>query len=117
MKPLTPIEAQGLSAYVALPAAGCGPLLLVLQEIFGVNRNIRELCDLYAEEGYVAVAPDLFWRQGIGIDIDPGAVNGMERALACLDKFDDVSAMRDINATIDFAQKAFGCQGPVAAVG
>lgn len=117
MKPLTPIEAQGLSAYVALPAAGCGPLLLVLQEIFGVNRNIRELCDLYAEEGYVAVAPDLFWRQGIGIDIDPGAVDGMERALACLEKFDDVSAMRDINATIDFAQKAFGCQGPVAAVG
>lgn len=73
MTHLTPIGGEGLGAYVALPAAGTGPLLVVLQEIFGVNANIRALCDEYAQEGYVAIAPDLFWRQGRGIDIDPSS--------------------------------------------
>lgn len=117
MTHLTPIGTAGLAAYVALPAAGHGPLLLVLQEIFGVNANIRALCDGYAQEGYVAVAPDLFWRQGPGVDIDPSAPQAMDRALALLQRFDDELAMQDLAQTIDFARARHGCGGEVAAVG
>ncbi|MBS0425704.1 MAG: dienelactone hydrolase family protein [Proteobacteria bacterium] len=117
MKALTPIGAQGLGAYVALPEEGKGPLLLVLQEIFGVNGNIRALCDAYGEEGYVAIAPDLFWRQQPGVELDPAAADAMPQALAFLDKFDDGEAMEDIRATIAFARENLECTGEVGAVG
>ena len=48
--------------YLATPANGSGPGLLLLQEIFGVNPEMRALADRYAEEGYVVLVPDLFWR-------------------------------------------------------
>ena len=114
---LTSISPEGLGAYIAMPAAGQGPLLLVLQEIFGVNSNIRALCDDYAAEGYVAVAPDLFWRQGVGIDIDPNTDGAMEPALALLGKFDDEQAMDDIAKTIAYARSHLGCTGKIAALG
>ena len=49
-------------AYAALPNTGSGPGILVIQEIFGVNAFIRRTCDHFASMGYLAVAPDLFWR-------------------------------------------------------
>ena len=49
-------------AYVALPAAGFGPGVVVLQEIFGVNQVMRDITDWYAARGFVAICPDLFWR-------------------------------------------------------
>jgi carboxymethylenebutenolidase len=48
--------------YLTVPASGSGPGILLLQEIFGVNSSMREVADYYAEEGYVVLAPDLFWR-------------------------------------------------------
>ncbi|PZQ77371.1 MAG: carboxymethylenebutenolidase [Variovorax paradoxus] len=117
MSSLIPIGQDGLSVHMSLPASGSGPLLLVLQEIFGINANIRALCDEFAAEGYVAMAPDLFWRQGRGIDIDPAAPDAMARALALLERFDDGEAMRDIDAAISFARSQYGCSGPVASVG
>ena len=55
--------------YVAVPAAGKGPGIVLCQEIFGVNASMRAVADYYAEEGYVVVAPDLFWRQVPGIEL------------------------------------------------
>jgi carboxymethylenebutenolidase len=117
MEEFIAIGQAGLSAYVALPEDQSGPLLLVLQEIFGVNANVRDLCDAFAAEGYVAAAPDLFWRQQRGVQIDPAAPGEMTQALALLDRFDDSEAMQDIEATIAFARERFGCTGAVAAVG
>ena len=56
-------------AYLSKPASGSGPGLLVIQEIFGVNHVMRDICDGYAALGYVALCPDLFWRQEPGIQI------------------------------------------------
>ena len=53
-------DGGSFKAYVAEPAQGSGPGILLLQEIFGINPYIREMADFYAEEGYVVVAPDLF---------------------------------------------------------
>src|SRR5438552_15391005 len=55
--------------YVALPATGFGPGVVVLQEIFGVNEFLRGIADWYAAHGFVAIFPDLFWRQERGVQL------------------------------------------------
>jgi carboxymethylenebutenolidase len=55
------------SAYIARPKALPAPAVVVLQELFGVNAGIRKTCDELAARGFVAVAPDLFWRQEPGV--------------------------------------------------
>ena len=56
-------------AYHAAPKSGTGPGLVLIQEIFGVNKVMRDLADIYAVKGYHAVVPDLFWRQEPGIQL------------------------------------------------
>jgi dienelactone hydrolase len=55
------------NAYIARPKTLPASLVVVLQELFGVNADIRKTCDELAEQGFVAVAPDLFWRQEPGV--------------------------------------------------
>ena len=65
------VEVAGgvMSAYLARPAAARAPAVVVLQEIFGVNKVMRDICDAFAKQGYIALCPDLFWRQEPGIQI------------------------------------------------
>src|ERR1700726_1865356 len=58
------------AAYIARPKTGPAPAVVVLQELFGVNADIRKHCDELAAQGFLAVAPDLFWRQEPGVDLD-----------------------------------------------
>src|SRR6267143_6902488 len=55
--------------YLALPAGGYGPGIVVLQEIFGVNAYKRSVANWYAARGFVALCPDLFWRQERGVQL------------------------------------------------
>ena len=57
------------AAYIARPKTVPAPAVIVLQELFGVNVDIRKTCDELAEQGFLAVAPDLFWRQEPGVDL------------------------------------------------
>jgi carboxymethylenebutenolidase len=68
---ITVATADGpMGAYVAAPTSpGPSPALVVVQEAFGVNEHIRDVCRRFAREGYVALAPEIFHRQGAGIDI------------------------------------------------
>ena len=68
-------------AYVARPADEPKAAIVVIQEIFGVNAGIRRKCDKLAEQGYLAVAPDLFWRMQPGIELDPDIEPEMQEAL------------------------------------
>jgi carboxymethylenebutenolidase len=54
---------SGYSGYLSMPENPNGSGIIVIQEIFGVNSHIRDITDLYAAAGYVALAPDVFWRQ------------------------------------------------------
>ncbi len=67
----TPItgHAGSFDAFLALPPAGSGPGLLLLQEIFGVNEHIRAVAEQYALDGFVVLAPDVFWQQQRRLDI------------------------------------------------
>src|ERR1700683_3247730 len=57
------------AAYIARPKTSPAPAVVVLQELFGVNAHIRKPCDELAGQGFLAVAPDLFWRQEPGVDL------------------------------------------------
>lgn len=104
------------NGYLAKPPAGRGPGLLVLQEIFGVNRFVREVCDLYAEEGYVALAPDLFWRIEPGVDLEY-TQEGQKRAREYFAKFEYDKSLDDIGAALSALRALPECTGKAAAVG
>jgi carboxymethylenebutenolidase len=87
-------------AYVARPTQKPHAAIVVIQEIFGVNGGIRQKCDKLAAEGYLAIAPDLFWRLEPGVELDPDTEAEFNRALDLMGKFDQDQGIRDIEATI-----------------
>ncbi len=95
-------------AYVARPAETPKAAILVIQEIFGVNAGIRRKCDKLAEEGYLAIAPDLFWRLEPGVELDPDVEPEFQRALDLMGKFDQDQGIRDIEATIHHIRREEG---------
>jgi carboxymethylenebutenolidase len=105
------------AAYVARPAAAKAPAVVVIQEIFGVNPFVRGVADQLAAEGYLAVAPDLFWRIQPGIDITDQTPAEMQQAFDLYGKFDVEAGVRDIDATADLIREDPGCSGKVGAVG
>ena len=98
------------TGYVARPAGTPQAAILVIQEIFGVNAGIRRKCDKLAEEGYLAVAPDLFWRLEPGVELDPDVEPEFQRALELMGKFDQDQGVRDIEATIKFIRSSEGVE-------
>jgi carboxymethylenebutenolidase len=87
-------------AYLAVPASGSGPGLVIAQEIFGINHTMREVADYYAEEGYVALVPDLFWRQEPGVELGYSEAD-WQRAFALFGGFDEAKGMEDMQSAID----------------
>ena len=104
------------SAYVARPADTPKAAIVVIQEIFGVNAGIRRKCDRLAEDGYLAVAPDLFWRLEPGIELDPDVEPEMQRGLELMGEFDQDMGIKDIEAAIKFIRSSEGVE-KVGAVG
>lgn len=104
------------AAYIAQPTGVATAAIVVVQEIFGVNAGIRSKCDMLAEAGYLAIAPDLFWRIEPGIELDPDITAEMQRGLALLGRFDQDQGVADIEATIRIARAKVG-GGKVGAVG
>ncbi len=92
-------DGQSFSAYLAVPAAGHGPGLVLCQEIFGINDFMRRTAQSLAEEGYVVLAPDLFWRQQPGIQLTDGPAD-MPRAFELYQGFDVDLGIKDIAATL-----------------
>jgi carboxymethylenebutenolidase len=102
--------------YLCVPPEGRGPGLVVEQEIFGINENVRFVCEEYAKRGFVTLAPDLFWRMEPGIDLDYSE-QGWARAFECLQKFDADAGVRDIAATIAALRARPECTGKVGCIG
>jgi len=88
------------NAYVAQPAGTPKAAIIVIQEIFGVNEGIRRKCDGWAALGYLAVAPDLFWRIKPGIELDPDVEAELQEAFGYFGQYDPNDGVKDIEATI-----------------
>ncbi|MGE4321463.1 MAG: dienelactone hydrolase family protein [Sphingobium sp.] len=104
-------------AYVARPDGTPKAAIIVIQEIFGVNEGIRLKCDTLAAEGYLAYAPDLFWRVEPHIELDADIDAQFQKALEIMGKVNQDQAVRDIEATIQAARKELGGNGKVGLVG
>ncbi len=105
------------SAYLALPDQEAAPGILVIQEIFGVNKVMRDLCDGFAAQGYVAICPDLFWRQEPGIDITDQSEEEWNQAFSLYQGFDEAAGVQDLIATLAFLREHPRCSGKVGTVG
>jgi carboxymethylenebutenolidase len=100
--------------YLALPASGYGPGIVVLQEIFGVNDHMRNVADWYAAHGFVALCPDLFWRMERGVELTDAE---WEKAIDFYQRLDEAKAVEDSAAALEFLRKHSACSGRVGAVG
>lgn len=99
------------TGYLALPASGRGPGVLIGQEIFGVNANMRAVADFYAEEGYVALVPDLFWRLQPNVDLGYTEAD-FKAAIALFQRLDVDKAVDDIQASLQALQQLPEVEGP-----
>ena len=109
------IAADGfqLSAYEAAPAGTPKGCVLVIQEVFGVNSHIREVCDGYAGEGYLAVAPAIFDRVEPGIELGYEQDDMMRGVGIARGQLDMAQTMADLQATVNY----LGEHGKVGVVG
>ena len=103
-------------AYLAVPKSGSGPGLVIAQEIFGVNQTMRDVADSYAEEGYVVLVPDLFWRQQPGVQLGY-TPDDWQRAFGFYGGFDEAKGVDDIQATLKVLRGLPQCNGKAGVLG
>jgi len=104
-------------AYLAEPGGMPIAAIIVIQEIFGINAGIRSKCDRWASLGYLALAPDLFWRVQPGVELDPDVPEDFQTALGLMGKVDQDACIADIEATIRHARDRLGDTAKVGCVG
>jgi carboxymethylenebutenolidase len=104
-------------AYVARPKPSPASAVVVLQELFGVNADIRKTCDGLAEQGFIAVAPDLFWRQEPGVDLSVTSEADWQHGLRLYQAYDRDAGARDVKDTVNAVAKLPECTGRVAVLG
>src|SRR5690349_2594142 len=113
---LTAEDGHTFDAYVAEPATPNGHAVVVIQEIFGLNRHVRHVTDDYANEGYWAIAPALFDRAEPGIELGYDQQD-MERGIAIRQSISTEDAVTDVAAALDTAAKKVSGEKRVGVVG
>ena len=110
-------DGGSFSAYLAKPATPNGSGVIAIQEIFGVNKVMRDICDGLAAQGYIAICPDLFWRQEPGIQLNKYDEAEWAKAFKLFGGFDQDKAVVDIEWTLAALRATGGFSGKAGAVG
>lgn len=105
------------SGYLATPGATPAPGVVLIQEIFGVNAVMRALADGFANQGYIVLCPDLFWRQEPGIQITDQTQEEWAKAFELYQGFDEAKGVDDLIATLDHLRGLEACTGKLGCVG
>lgn len=106
-----PVGDATIPGYRAMPSKGGPfPVVLVVQEIFGVHEHIKDVCRRFAKLGYFAVAPELYYRQG-----DVSKLKSIDEIRPIVAKVPDEQVMADLDATVEFAKQSG--KGDVAKLG
>lgn len=106
--------------YAAAPNDGDGPPapgIVVIQEIFGVNQVMRDICDWLATQGFVAACPDLFWRIEPGIQLTDQSQPEWDRAFELFGLFDVEKGIEDLNTTLAALRAHEVCNGKAGSIG
>lgn len=119
---ITTADGGAMGAYVARPGGAASaptpaPAVVILMEVFGVNRFIRRIADHWAEQGLIALAPDLYWRIRPGIELDPETEGHRDRALETRAGLDVDAAVRDVEAAVAHLRRMPDCTGKVGTSG
>ncbi len=103
-------------AYLAIPPKGQGPGILLIPEIFGVNDQVREAADFWAEQGFLTLVPDIFWRLKPNLELGYEGAD-LELAQSYLKRFDEERTLSDLRESAEFLRDHKACSGRVAALG
>ena len=101
-------QSEHIDAYLARPKGAPKAGIVVIQEIFGVNADIRATADWLAGEGYLALAPDLFWAQERNVALDADDETDLQKAFGLMTAYDADRGIADLQAAIDYLRDA-GC--------
>jgi carboxymethylenebutenolidase len=93
-----------IPAYVAHPASPAKAAIIVIPEIFGVNEGIRRKVDDWAALGYLAIAPDIFWRFAPGVQLDPDVPEQLQEAFGYFQQYDADLGVEDITAVLGWTK-------------
>src|SRR5260370_11277830 len=110
-------HAGTFAAHIARPKTPPAPAVVVLQELFGVNADIRAICNELAAQGFIAIAPDLFWRQEPGVDLDVTSEADWQHGLRLYTAFDRDAGARDVMETVRTTVELRESTGTVALLG
>ena len=97
-----------IPGYLATPDGPIRAAIIVVPEIFGVNAGIRHKCKAWADLGYMALAPDIFWRFAPGVELDPDVPEQMQEAFGYFGQYDPDNGIQDIEAAIRFLRNYEG---------
>jgi len=104
-------------AYVAEPSRRPAGAVVVIQEIFGVSDSLKAIADQVAGQGFIAVAPDLFWRLEPRVNLTDRTQAEWDKAFALLNAFDQEKGVEDLTATLAAARRLPGCNGRAGTMG
>lgn len=113
---ITSHDGQQFDAYLSLPPAGRGPGLVIIQEIWGVNEHIKAVADQYAMDGYVVLAPDVFWRQEANVDLKYNETD-TPKAFQLMTNLDEAHAVADLVSTANALRARPEVNGKVGSIG
>jgi carboxymethylenebutenolidase len=114
---ITAPDGDTFDGHLVVPDSGSGPGLLVLQEIFGVNDYVRDVCERLAKLGYVAMAPDVFWRIERNVDINGNSDESMQRAFGLIGAYDWEKGVPDLVAALAHLRHLPETGGRAGAIG
>ena len=97
-----------IPAYVARPSGAPKAAIIVIPEIFGVNAGIRQKADSWAAKGYLAVAPDIFWRFAPGVELNPDVEAELNEAFGYFQQYDPAKGVYDIESAIKWIRHEAG---------
>lgn len=107
-----------MHAYIARPEnVQNAPAIIMIQEIFGINDEMKEKCDQMAAQGYIAICPDLFWRIEPGISLVDSKPEELERAFELFGLFDIEKGVQDLTRTLAHIRTIDGVSGKVGCMG
>ncbi len=104
-------------AYVVQPKEKPAGAVVLIQEIFGVNQSMKDTAAEVAGLGFIAVAPDLFWRIERSVDLTDKTEAEWQKAFALMQKFDQAKGVDDLKATLAAARKLPDCNGRAGPMG
>ncbi|HRQ60926.1 MAG TPA: dienelactone hydrolase family protein [Alphaproteobacteria bacterium] len=104
-------------AHIVMPDSTPAGAVIVVQEIFGINNDVRKKCEEMADLGFIGIAPDLFWRIEPGIELYDSNPEQLQRAFHLFGEFNVELGIKDLQSTLNFIRKHPDCNGHVGAVG